>query len=120
MKEKNDNAIYMSEKKKKKKLTLWQIIRGDVLKEGFFIKHTKMIVLIVILLFFYISNRYTCIIKLREIDRLQVQLKEAQSEALSTSVRMTGSTRPSQVEENVKRLGLGLEKAKSPPYKLHK
>ena len=79
-----------------------------------------MIILIVGLLIFYISNRYTCIIKLREIDRLQVQLKELQSEAVTTSVRLTSNTRPSQVEELVKRLGLDIEKAKTPPYKLKK
>ena len=106
------------EKKKKKRYPWMYILGGGILKESFIIKHTKMIVLIVILLFFYISNRYTCIIKIREIDRLQIQLKEAQSEALSTSVRLTSNTRPSQIEELVKRQGLGLEKAKTPPYKL--
>ena len=96
------------------------ILGGGILKENFIVKHTRMIVLIVILIFFYISNRYTCIIKLREIDRLQVQLKEVKSEALDLSAELTGKTRPSQVEELVKRQGLGLEKAKTPPYKLNK
>lgn len=105
----------------KKKWYSWimYILGGGILKEDFIIKHTKMIVLIFVLLFLYISNRYTCIIKLREIDRLQIQLKEAKSEALSISVRLTGDTRPSQVEDLVKSLGLKLEKAKTPPYKLH-
>lgn len=106
--------------KKKKKFSWMYILGGGVLKEDFFIKNTKMILLIVILLFFYISNRYTCIIKLREIDRLQVQLRELQSEALSTSVQFDGRTRPSQIEELIKKLGLELEKAKTPHYKLHK
>ena len=107
-------------KKKKKKFSWRYFIQGGVLKGKNMIKHTKMIVLIVVLLFFYISNRYSCIIKIREIDRLQIQLKELQSEAVSTAVRLTGNTRPSQVEEQVKRLGLDLEKAKTPPYKLQK
>jgi len=106
--------------KEKKKVSLMYILGGGMLNEDFIIKHTKMIVLIVIMLFFYISNRYSCIIKLREIDRLQMQLKELQSEAVSTSVRLTGNTRPSQVEEFVKKLGLDIEKSKTPPYKLHK
>ena len=79
-----------------------------------------MIVLIVVLLFFYISNRYTCMIKLREIDSLQVQLKELKYESLSISAQLTGNTRPSQVEEQVKRQGLELEKAKTPHYKIRK
>ena len=111
----------MEEKKRKKRrVSLMYILGGGILKEDFIIKHTKMIVLIVILLFFYISNRYTCIIKIREIDRLQNELKEVQSEAVSVSLRLTGNMVPSDVEERVKRQGLGLEKPKTPPYKLQK
>jgi cell division protein FtsL len=110
----------MGEVKRKKRVSVMYIMSGGILKEDFVVKHTKMIVLIVLLLFFYISNRYTCIIKLREIDSLQEQLKDTKFEALSISARLTGNTRPSQVEELVKRQGLGLEKAKTPPYKLHK
>lgn len=108
----------MGDAKKKKRISLMYILGGGILKEDFVIKHTKMIVLIVILLFFYISNRYTCVIKLREIDRLQEQLKDVKFEALSVSAQLTGNTRPSQVEELVKQQGLDLEKAKTPPYKL--
>jgi len=113
------------EKEKKKKKWTWSeyimyILGGAILKEDFIVRHTKMIVLVVFLMFFYISNRYTCIIKIREIDRLQTELKEVKSEALNISVRLTGNTRPSQVEELVKRQGLRLEKANTPPYKLSK
>ena len=107
-------------KEKRKRFSWMHIFGGYFFENGFEVKHAKMIVLIVVLLFFYISNRYTCIIKLREIDRLQLQLKEVKSEALDLSVSLTGNTRPSQVEELVKRLGLGIEKSKTPPYKLQK
>jgi cell division protein FtsL len=110
----------MGKVKRKKRVSVMYIMSGGILKEDFVVKHTKMIVLIVLLFFFYISNRYTCIIKLREIDSLQEQLKDAKVEALSISARLTGNTRPSQVEELVRRQGLGLEKAKTPPYRLHK
>ena len=104
----------------KLKKWLMYILEGYILKDDFIVKHTKMIVLVVFLIFFYISNRYTCILKIREIDRLQIELKEVKSEALTISVRLTGNTRPSQVEELVRRQGLRLEKAKTPPYKLNK
>ena len=39
-------------------------------KEDFILRHTRMIVLLVVLAFFFIGNRYTCMQKLREIDRL--------------------------------------------------
>ena len=96
------------------------ILGGGILKENFIVKHTKMIVLIVVLFFFYISNRYTCMIKIREIDSLQEQLKDLKYEALSISAQLTSNTRPSQIEDLVERQGLGLEKAKTPPYRLRK
>ena len=104
----------------KKKISLMYILGGGILKEDFIVRHTKMIVLIVILCFFYISNHYTCAIKIREIDRLQEQLKEVKLEAISISAQLTSDTRPSQVEERVKKQGLQLEKAKTPPYKIKK
>ena len=110
----------MGKTKKKKRISLMYILGGGMLKEDFVVRHTKMIVLIVVLLFFYISNRYTCMIKLREIDHLQEQLKDVKYESLSISAQLTGNTRPSQVEDLVKRQGLELEKAKTPPYKLRK
>jgi cell division protein FtsL len=78
-----------------------------------------MIILVVFLLFLFISNRYTCLIKLREIDKLQNQLKEVKFESIQISAILTGNTRPSQVEELVRKQGLQLEKATSPPYKLN-
>lgn len=96
------------------------ILGGGILKEDFFLKHTRMFVLVAFLLFFYISNRYTCTLKVREIEHLQEQLKDVKYQALLTSASLTGNTRPSQVEELVKRRGLEIERAKTPPYKLRK
>jgi cell division protein FtsL len=104
--------------KKKKKRTWMYILGGGILKEDFIIKHTKMIVLVVFLLFVYISNRYTCLLKIREIVNLQTELKDVKFEAIQTSAILTGNTRPSQVEELVKKQGLELEKATEPPYRL--
>jgi cell division protein FtsL len=79
-----------------------------------------MIVLVVVLVLFYVGNRYVCLRKLREIDRLQQELKDSKYEAVTLSSQLTGSNRQSQVEELVKSLGLDLESAKAPPYILHK
>jgi hypothetical protein len=110
----------MGNGKKNKRISWMYILSGGILKEDFVVRHTKLIVLIVILLLFYISNRYTCLIKLREIDRLQAELKELRIEADLVSAELTEITRPSQVEEFVKRQGLNLERTKTPPYRIQK
>lgn len=107
-------------KKKEKRLSLLYILGGGILKEDFIVKHTRMIVLIVILLFFFIGNRYTCMQKLREIDRLQQQLRDVRFEALSISSELTGHSRQSQVERLIEEQGIDLEVAKTPPYELYK
>ncbi len=107
-------------KRKERRLSLLYILGGGILKEDFIIKHTKMIVLVVVLIFFFIGNRYTCMQKLREIDRLQQQLRDVRFEALSISSELTGHSRQSQIELLIEEQGIDLEVAKTPPYEIHK
>jgi len=107
-------------KRKEKKFSLLYILGGGILKEDFIVKHTKMIVLVVVLIFFFIGNRYTCMQKLREIDRLQQQLRDVRFEALSISSELTGNSRQSQIEFLIEEQGIELEVAKKPPYEIHK
>jgi hypothetical protein len=115
--------IEKQQKKKKKKenrFSIIYILGGGLLKEDFIVRHTRMIVLVVILLFFFIGNRYTCMQKLREIDRLQQQLRDVRFEALSISSELTGNSRQSQIELLIEEQGIELEVAKNPPYELYK
>jgi len=107
-------------KKKEKRLSLLYVLGGGILNEDFILKHTRMIVLIVILAFFFIGNRYTCMQKLKEIDRLQQQLRDVRFEALSISSELTGNSRQSQIELLIEEQGIELEGAKTPPYELYK
>ena len=106
--------------KPKRQLTLLYILGGGVLKEDFIIRHTRLIVLVVVMLFIFISNRYTCLLKLREIDRLQRELKDVKNESLAVSGQLTGSNRLSQIELLVKEKGLDIETAQTPPYIIRK
>lgn len=107
-------------KKKEKRFSLLYILGGGILKEDFIVKHTRMIVLLVILAFFFIGNRYTCMQKLKEIDRLQQQLRDIRFEALSLSSELTGQSRQSQIEALVEQQGIELEGAQTPPYEIYK
>ena len=107
-------------KKKERRLSLLYILGGGILKEDFIVRHTRMIVLVVVLVFFFIGNRYTCMQKLREIDRLQQQLRDVRFEALSISSELTGNSRQSQIELLIEEQGIELEAAKNPPYELYK
>lgn len=107
-------------KKKEKRFSLLYVFGGGILKEDFILKHTRMIVLVVIMVFFFIGNRYTCMQKLREIDKLQQKLRDVRFEALSISSELTGNSRQSQIEMLIEEQGIELEAAKTPPYELYK
>ena len=106
--------------KNKGHLGILYVIGGGFLKEDFFTKNTRMIVLVAILMFFFIGNRYTCLQKLREIDRLQQELRDLRFEALSISSELTGNSRQSQIERLIEEQGIDLEGATTPPYELKK
>lgn len=115
-----DAGRQQKRRKKENRFSLLYILGGGILKEDFIVKHTRMIVLVVILVFFFIGNRYTCMQKLREIDRLQQELRDVRFEALSISSELTGHSRQSQIELLIEEQGIELETAKNPPYELYK
>lgn len=55
-------AMETKQKKKKKenRFSFLYILGGGILKEDFIVRHTKMIVLVVVLIFIFIGNRYVC------------------------------------------------------------
>lgn len=107
-------------KKKEKRLSILYVLGGGILKEDFIVNHTRMIVFVVVLIFLFIGNRYTCMQQLREIDQLQQRLRDVRFEALSISSELTGNSRQSQIEMLIEEQGIELEGAKTPPYELYK
>ncbi|MDR2472529.1 MAG: hypothetical protein LBD53_03045 [Tannerella sp.] len=104
---------------KKKKKNFMYFFGGTILKK-WAVKHTVLLMAIVIALFIYISNHYSCLIKINKIDKLQTELRDLKYELVHISTQLTGDTRPSQVEERVKQLGLDISKSTTPPYKIKK
>jgi hypothetical protein len=125
LQKKNKHRMRMNEtnkirQKKKRHLSPLYILGGGILKEDFIVRHTKLIVLIVGLMLMFISNRYTCLLKLREIDKLQQELKDVKYESLAVSGQLIGNNRLSQIELLVREKGLDLESPQTPPYIIQK
>ncbi len=68
----------------------------------------------------FISQRYTVLQNIAEMERLKVELKDAKFESLNISSDLTELSRQSQIEKMVEQAGLGLETANEPVYKIHK
>ena len=100
------------------KKSLIYYLSGGVLSEKFIAKQGWLFALIVVLLIFNVSNRYSCQQKITKIDRLKDSLKDLQYESLSISAEFTKHIKRSQVEETVLKKGTKLKTPNSPIIKI--
>ena len=113
----------MEEKKEKdtktRKHMAWkEIIGGDILATDFFRRQTKLLVLIMLLVLFYIHNRYDCQQQLIEIDKLKKELIDIKYDALTRSSELMERSRQSRIEEYIKEKESDLQTSTHPPYLL--
>lgn len=102
---------------KVKKRTSWKnIIGGDILATDFFRRQTKLIVLIMILVLFYIHNRYACQQQMIEIDKLKKDLIDIKYDALTRSSELMERSRQSRIEEYIATKESDLQTSTNPPY----
>lgn len=100
------------------KKNLIHIFGGTVLTSGIITRNWKFILVLVLLTFLYISNRYSASEKMARIERLERDLKDAKYESVSTSARLVGVSREIKVKELVEKNGLDIDFTKEPVYRL--
>ena len=112
------------EKKKKKKgeiiNSFWKFIRGEGLANEAVIRQNGFLGFIALLIVIYISNGYSCMKKLSEIDELKSQLKDVKYENLVILTELTSNSRLSQVEDLLEKKGIELKVSNSPAFEIYK
>lgn len=109
----------MEEKKTekiKRRTSLKNIIGGDILATDFFRRQTKLLVLGMVLILFYIHNRYACQLQMIEIDKLKKELIDIKYDALTRSSELMERSRQSRIEEYIATKESDLQTATHPPY----
>lgn len=101
---------------KKSHASLKTILGGDILATEFFRRQTKLVVLIMLLILFYIHNRYVCQQQTIEIDKLKKELTDIKYDALTRSSELMELSRQSRIEEYIKTRDSQLQTATNPPY----
>lgn len=102
------------------KKKIMYILGGTVFTEDFFWKNARFIITVLIILLFYISNRYSCIEKRARIEKLQTELKDAKYESLTISAKVIGLSRESRVRNVIQQKEIDLENSKEPIYKIER
>lgn len=97
--------------------TSWKsIVGGDILATDFFRRQTKLLVLVMILIIFYIHNRYACQQQMIEIDRLKKELTDIKYDALTRNSELMERSRQSRIEEYISTRESDLQTSTNPPY----
>ncbi len=100
-------------------LSLRAILGGDILAGAWFRRQFVFIVMLVVFVIVYVSNRYASQQELIEIDNLQKQRIDEQYKAFTRSSELTERTRRSYIEEYLKTThDSTLQTATVPPYTL--
>lgn len=96
------------------------VLSGSILTEDIIMKNIRFLFVVFVIVVLYISNRYSCISKMAEIQSLQKELKDVKYESLNISTELIGISRESQVQALVEKNGLNLEIPKDPIYRIEK
>jgi hypothetical protein len=114
---KTDNPI---RRKRSYKVFLNELLDGTFMTKEVIRRNYGLMLLLVGLIFIYISNHYAVIMRLSEIDSLQKELTEAKYEALTRTSDLMRESRQSSVLKMIGDRGLTLIEAQTPPYTIAK
>ncbi len=106
--------------KKVNKGILKDIFSGNIFQDKQFYKQIPFLVTIILMMFFYIDNRYVCERQLEEISELEKQLIDKEYQYLTISSLLIRSSQQSEVYEKVKKSNLNLNPLTSPAVEVKK
>ena len=93
-----------------------RVFGGNILTESFIINNMRFFAILLIIIFVFISHRYSYLQQMSEIERLQRELKDAKYESLTISSSLTEAGRQTEIEKLIKQYGLEIEISNEPIY----
>lgn len=95
--------------------TLRDILNGNILTKKFIQKQYLLLIMIAVLLFFYVDNRFYCETQLAREIELKKKIQDVKYESLTYSAELMELSRQSNVLRMVKERGLDLKETITPP-----
>jgi cell division protein FtsL len=109
----------MEEKKKRERFTLGEFLNGGIFERPLFVKNKLLLFVIFLMLVANISVRYKTAKVLREVDKMERDIKELRAHSISVAADVIKLTRPSEILDRIKNSNLGLETSKVPPRRIY-
>lgn len=109
----------MAERKKKKKVTVREVLNGRFFESEWFHRNKILMFMIFLMLLTNISVRYKSEKVIREMSALEDSLIELRSKSISIAADVVRLGRNSVIMDRVKKSGLDLETSKEPPRKIY-
>jgi cell division protein FtsL len=98
---------------------LKNVINGNILTGSLFRKQYLLIITIVIMMIFYIDNRYTCETQLARSIELRNEIQDLKYESMTISAELMELSRRTNVIKMVKERGLELIETTTPPITIN-
>ena len=108
----------METTKKNNRFTIGELLNGRFFESELFIRNKILLFVIFLMLVANISVRYKAAKVLREVDKLENEVKELRARSISVAADVTKLTRPSEILDRIKKSNLGLESSKEPPRRI--
>ncbi|MDE5786707.1 MAG: hypothetical protein K2H98_09260 [Duncaniella sp.] len=95
-----------------------RLFRGQLLSSDFFARNWLAVLITIVVLLLYITNKYTSLTNLEKIDALQSRLEIIRNEKAHERSRFMGRIRETSMQQVVDSLHLNLKVQTQPPYKI--
>ena len=115
-----DPKIESKELEGKKTNLLKDLIDGTILTRQVMSNQLPFIIFLSMMAGTYIGNRYHAEKVIRDMAKLQVEVKDLRAQAITTASELMFISKQSEVVKMVKENQLGLEESLEPPYKIKK
>jgi hypothetical protein len=109
----------MAERKKKKKVTVREVLNGRFFESDWFQRNRILLFMIFLMLLTNISVRYKSEKVIREMTALEDSLIEFRSKSISIAADVVKLSQQSIIIDRVKKSALDLQTSKEPPRKIY-
>jgi len=118
---KEDNVEFIDQKEESKELkgiSYRDFLDGTVITRTNVVKQLPFLIFLCIIGIIYIGNRYHAEKVVRDITRMQEEVKNLRAEEITTASELMRLSRQSEVIKLIKEKNLGLEESTDPPAKI--